>query len=81
MKKLTAAHIVFSSFYLFFFLMLSGFAVAKLFVVGYSFSLFLAAVFCIALTVLYVIRLIRIRRKLMVEDASRQFHYEDRSAS
>lgn len=61
------AHLVFSIFYLIFFGLLCSMGVSLLFVKGFTFNLMLATLFCAMLTVVFAIRILRIRQKMILE--------------
>lgn len=61
------AHLIFSIFYLIFFGLLSSMGVSLFFVKGFTFDLLVATLFCALLTIVFGIRILRIRQKMILE--------------
>lgn len=63
---LQKANIIFSIFYLAFFGLLTSMGVSLIWVKGLSHQRLLATLFCAFLTVIYIVRLIRIKQKSLL---------------
>jgi len=76
MKTLTKVNIVFSFFYLMFFGIITLSGVWLMWKKGFRYDQFFTTLICAGLTFIYIIRIISIRRKILLDEMSPEDEWE-----